>query len=382
MVKGKVKMIKRGKGINFWYTRMRHLILFVLMFFPLIADGMTWSLTHKITNKDRYTNSEASDNLNFNLTYQPDLSLEIWSDEDKKIDIQQVIRQSNKLNYTSSEWEGKIDLELYRSLVRYSALSYEYRLGLQQLNFGQARILRPLQWFDNIDPREESKDSDGVYALLARKYFLDNSNLWGWVILDDEEFNDDYSGNNFIKNLEYGGRWQYPFKETESAVTVHYKTLENSDYESETKLGFDLRKDIVIGFWAETSMSVLHGQDKTSNSSLLTAGVDYTFSIGNGLYLLLENLFISDLGDDLLPDKAKSTALQVQYPLNIFDSVQSIVTYDWQSEGYNLFLSYARSYDYLSVLLNFYRNGEHKQYDYYDGIKASIAIELGLETKF
>ena len=340
---------------------MKYILLLFLIYFPLFATSMTWDLTHKITNKNRYTNTESNNDFIFKLNYQPDLSLDLWSQESKKVDLQLVLNQTNSLSYLDNTWEGDIDLELYRSLVRYSTLNYEFRLGLQQLNFGQALILRPLQWFDNIDPLEENRDSDGVYAFLAKRYFLDNSNMWGWIILDDGEFSEDRSMHNFVKQLEYGGRWQYPIENTEFALSLHQKKLTNSEYSQETRLGFDIRKDYVLGFWAETSLSLYHGHQAISSSNLLTIGADYTFSVGNGLYLLLENLIISDLApDEYLPNKAKSTAFQISYPLNLFDSVQGIATYDWQLEQDNLFLSYSRSYDYLSVYLNLYRSGEGK----------------------
>lgn len=361
---------------------MKYVSLIFVIIFPMIANGMNWDLTHKFTNKNRYIDTKSNNNFTFDLEYQPDFDLDLWSKEHKKIDMQIVLKQTNSLDYLDKDWEGDIDLRLYRSLIRFSALNYELRLGLQQLNFGQAMILRPLQWFDTIDPRDENKESDGVYAFLAKRYFLDNSNMWGWVILDDDEIDDDTDFDDFVKQIEYGGRWQYPVGDVETGLSIHHKKLSSIDYSSETKLGFDLRKDYVLGFWAETSLSFLHGGDETANSSLLTAGADYTISVGNGIYLLLENLFISEIDDGFLPNKAKSAAFQIQYPVNLFDSVQSIVTYDWQLEQYNLFLSYARSYDYLTVYLNFYQTGEGEQYDYYAPMEASSAIELVLETKF
>ncbi len=351
---------------------MKNFIFILIILSTLKGYSMSWDLTHKMTNNNSYTYSESNDDFAFELNYQPDLSLYLWTKESKKIDLQLVLQQQNSLVY-ADEKKGKIELALYRSLVRYSDINYEYRVGLQQLNFGQALILRPLQWFDNIDPRKENSESDGVYALLAKRYFLNNSNVWGWIILDDEELSDDYSIKNFGKQLEYGGRWQYPIKGSETAISIHHKRLDNSVYSNETKLGFDVRKEMVLGFWAETSLSLYHGNHKSDYASLLTAGADYTISLGNGIYLLTENLFMSDIKDNgYLPGKAKSTAFQLRYPISLFDSVQSLVAYDWSSEKYDIFLSYIRSYDHLTCYLNLYQNGQDD----------SKAIELVLETKF
>lgn len=353
---------------------MKHYLLLLLIFVTVQANSLSWNLTNKITSKNRFITSKASNDFSFDLNYQPNLSLSLWTKSGMKLDTQQIVKQTNSVSWLDSKWEGEIDLELYRSLIRFSDLNYELRLGLQQLNFGQALILRPLQWFDNIDPREESRDSDGVYAFLAKKYFLNNANLWGWIILDDDGFSDDYSRSNFRKNLEYGGRWQFPLAASETGFSLHHKRLEESEFSRETKLGFDIRRDIVLGVWTETNLSIYHDEHENSYANLLTVGADYTISVGNGLYLLMENLFVSDIKrTGYLPDKAKSLALQVQYPLNLFDSMQSIATYDWQLKHYNLFFSYGRSYDYLSLYLNLYWNEEEER---------SSAIEVVLETKF
>ncbi len=51
------------------------------------------------------------------------------------------------------ELEDNADAELYRSWARLSGDLYEARVGLQRINFGPAKILRSLRWFDQLDPR-------------------------------------------------------------------------------------------------------------------------------------------------------------------------------------------------------------------------------------
>ena len=64
--------------------------------------------------------------------------------------------------------------------MRYSSDQFELRLGLQKINFGSASMLRPLMWFDQMDPRDPLHLTDGVWGLLARYYFLNNANIWLW----------------------------------------------------------------------------------------------------------------------------------------------------------------------------------------------------------
>jgi hypothetical protein len=65
----------------------------------------------------------------------------------------------------------------YRAWIRYSSDQFELRLGLQKLNFGSASILRPLMWFDQLDPRDPLHLTDGVWGVLGRYYFLNNANI-------------------------------------------------------------------------------------------------------------------------------------------------------------------------------------------------------------
>ena len=54
--------------------------------------------------------------------------------------------------FDTSKIDG--DIKPYRLWGRYTGAQYEIRVGLQKLDFGTAMMLRPLQWFDEIDPRD------------------------------------------------------------------------------------------------------------------------------------------------------------------------------------------------------------------------------------
>src|SRR5512133_1230769 len=78
-------------------------------------------------------------------------------------------------------------LKPYRAWVRYSGEQFEIRAGLQKINFGSASMLRPLMWFDKLDPRDPLQLTDGVWGLLARYYFLNNANLWLWGLYGNDK---------------------------------------------------------------------------------------------------------------------------------------------------------------------------------------------------
>jgi hypothetical protein len=64
------------------------------------------------------------------------------------------------------------DIKPYRLWARYSTSQLEIRAGLQKINFGSANILRPLMWFDQMDPRDPLQLTDGVWGILGRYYTL------------------------------------------------------------------------------------------------------------------------------------------------------------------------------------------------------------------
>lgn len=74
--------------------------------------------------------------------------------------------------------EGAGSIDPYRLWVRLAASQFEARAGLQKISFGSATFLRPLMWFDTLDPRDPLQLTDGVYGLLGRYTFLNNANVW------------------------------------------------------------------------------------------------------------------------------------------------------------------------------------------------------------
>ena len=82
--------------------------------------------------------------------------------------------------FDSSQVDAAI--KAYRLWGRYTGHQFEVRVGLQKIDFGSAMMLRPLQWFDEMDPRDPLNFTTGVYGALGRYYFLNNANIWGWIL--------------------------------------------------------------------------------------------------------------------------------------------------------------------------------------------------------
>src|SRR5690606_40300081 len=86
-----------------------------------------------------------------------------------------------------NQWNSNGRIKPYRLWARYSGNQFELRAGLQKINFGSATILRPLMWFDQMDIRDPLQLTDGVWAMLGRYYFLNNANIWLWVLYGNED---------------------------------------------------------------------------------------------------------------------------------------------------------------------------------------------------
>ncbi len=255
-----------------------------------------------------------------------------------------------------STWEGshsaKMDMAAYRAWISLNRPQTQLRIGLQRLNFGSAKTLRPLQWFDSLDPLDPHQYTGGVEAILLRHHWLNNANLWLWGVLGDSKLR----GNEFLPGEkdrpEFGGRMQYPLPIGDMALSYHQRDLQGGN---ERRLGLDLRMDYSIGIWAESSLSqyedVFLAPGLTINSTL---GMDYTFSLGNGLAMVFEQGYLRSWDDEnaaIKLDKAVS-AMMLSYPLNILDNVAAVLAVDWEEEDAGVSAVWQRVYDYFSVELS------------------------------
>lgn len=234
----------------------------------------------------------------------------------------------------------------YRLTVRYSMDRFEARLGLQKINFGQAIILRPLQWFDSIDPRDPLGFTTGVYGLLCRYFFTNNVNLWAWGLYG----NRDRRGIDLFSpakdHPEFGGRWQQPVPKGEMALSYHCRAVENHNGPvTEHRLALDGAWDIKLGVWFEACVSRLNIEDHFELwQEWLSVGSDYTFK--NGIYVLTEHmLYGAGPAWDNIREPTHLTAVQATYRLGILDALNGIATCNWNSGQTHFSCGWLRTLD-------------------------------------
>jgi hypothetical protein len=242
--------------------------------------------------------------------------------------------------------------------LRYSLSQFEARIGLQKINFGSATLLRPLMWFDSMDPRDPLQLTDGVYALLLRYYFVNNTNIWLWGLYGNEKTKGWEAIPTQEDSLEYGGRLQVPLFTGELAMSYHHRRADmekatmiplppGSAIVPEDRYALDGKWDIGIGLWIEGTLThQKHDLIAEPWQRIVNIGLDYTFDIGNGLYILGEHFNLArnqeafGSGSD-----TDFTAVLFRYPIGLLDDITGIFYYDWENEDWYRFFSWQRTYD-------------------------------------
>ncbi len=333
------------------------IIMFACIFllFPGDSQAVEYDFRGQLSGWTIESRNEDTRDNNSGLRYIPQLILEQPMNDDSFIDTE--ISFNSFLNVNSRNSNEKSDLEIYRFKLRFATTQTETRIGLQKINFGPALLLRPLRWFDRLDPSDPLKLTDGVYGLRFKYNALNNANFWLWGLYG----NDDAKGYEILPTTsgkpEFGGRLQYPVPYGEFAATFHTRKVDASELNSpdftENRFALDGRWDIEIGLWFE---SVLQ-QQKTNDlpyvwTKTITIGMDYTFGIGNGLYVLGEHMAsVSSKKPSTWDEDRQISAFLLNYPMGYLDTLMAIGYYSLEQEKYYQYIGWQRTYD--NLILNF-----------------------------
>ncbi len=349
--------------------RLRYIAFFIITLFIAHAGGAQENLTLKgqLSVYTHYNNRNEYSWWNGGR-YIPQLNFQVPVSDNRLIDFEVSgnfygnVGIENVNSYTSSG-----DIKPYRLWARYSDQQFEIRAGLQKINFGSASILRPLMWFDQMDPRDPLQLTDGVWGVLGRYYTLNNTTFWGWILYgNDKPKGWEQAGSN-KKIPEAGGRIQIPAGTGEAAVSYHYRVADSRsmpeashryDKIPEHRIGFDARFDNVIGYWVEATWKTM-GKDMgiMTNQELLNLGVDYTFGIGNGLFVTFEQLVGAfDERPFELNEPITFSLLNASYPVGLFDNISYILYYDWRNHSVYNFINWQRQFNKLTLHLMGYWN--------------------------
>jgi len=273
-----------------------------------------------------------------------------------KIDFEASLNINGSANYTGLRYDSVMgQFKPYRVWVRYSTSNkWEVRMGLQKINFGVAKLFRPLMWFDGVDVRDPLQL---IYGALGRYYFPNNANIWFWTLIGNKNPKGYETIGSALWQPEIGGRIQIPAGPGQLAISTNFRnvdvhnltdTVPRNTLLSEKRVGLDGKWDLGIGLWFESSVTKLDANAYNLNTvqDLWNLGADYTFGVGSGLGMTLE-YFRYHTGNQFL---VNGTAIDVigslfTYPVSILDNVSAMVFY---IPGHNLvynYVNWTRTYD-------------------------------------
>ncbi len=258
---------------------------------------------------------------------------------------------------------GDFSFKPYRVIGKLASERFELRLGLQKISFGSAAMLRPLMWFDHMDPRDPLQLTDGVYAVLGRYFFQNNANIWLWGILPGKTTKGWESVTSDRKRPEFGGRIQLPAGKGELALSGHFRyigaqqsiwgTQVNQNPIPEYRMGLDGKWDIGPGVWFEGTYT--YSKIPVINMRhirMLTLGTDYTFGLGNGLTAMAEQFFYQ-MGPEIFNNSTQMTftAASLTYPISLTHSLSAMVFYQWSAKNWYRFINWTINLNKISLHL-------------------------------
>lgn len=298
--------------------------------------------------------------------YIPELSYNAFMKNSSVLSFESSVNiwgSASFVENSKAEYQG--DIHAHRLWGRMSGKNSELRAGLQKINFGSALMLRPLMWFDSMDPRDPLQLTSGVWSILGRYYFKNNANIWLWTLYG----NSTSRGLDYFKTAERmpeaGGRIQIPLLKGEAGLSGHFRKINSdgfsiSERSDEWRIGIDGKWDVGPGIWFETSFvqsPQISGIFR--NKTMAVVGTDYTFGLGNGLLTTFEHLFLSlDENHITFSNTSMFSALSLSYPLSFYDNLSLISYFDYKSNSLYNFLNWKHQFKNLYLYLIAYLNPE------------------------
>ncbi len=272
-------------------------------------------------------------------------------------------RNLSDLSFIDFEWAYRLDRAYsadslilnheknHRLWIRYSSEKLEARLGVQKIVFGPSQILRTLSWFDTIDLKDPTNQTDGVEAFRLRVFPSNSLSIWSWLINSNQD------------TISFGGRAELSSSFGEFGFTFHSDPSKMPQQLGQSGLmisdphqrfALDIRHDGFIGSWMESAVII----SEHSDLKMTTIGADYTLPIANGLLIMTESMFIKNRN----ADDQMFTAFMAMLPLGMVHSTMFIAQFDWQEDRVYSYFRWSATYDKFSLNLLLSQSPKRKEY--------------------
>ena len=350
-----------GENVIKFGTVARGIILLAIcLSTSAITFAQPFSLKGQFWGNTLHGNDPPADQSSFvtDLGYIPMLSLSRDLSINRFVDLE----WSYRMQYRMYEEDVVFSNKPYRQWLRYSSDQIEARLGLQKIAFGPAMVLRSLAWFDTIDPKDPTGQTDAVEAFRLRLFPTSSLALWLWSINNDQD------------TLSYGGRAELSASIGEWGLTYYQDPTELGQSVGQfpifisgphQRAAIDYRYDGYFGFWFEgVGIFADRKQDVELNRfTLFTLGADYTIPVGPGLLIMAETMRINSSSTAKESSTEQTyTALMASLPINMLHQLMFIAQIDWDNSHMYNYLRWGITYDHFS--LNFILSISPKRGDY------------------
>ena len=358
----------------------------IFLLFPLVIYSQQWDLRGQLTSSTNLYNDLTANNTRIDqrVGYIPTLS--IYPDHKflNNLDFEAAFNLQANFEglFGADEGNNYHDRDIHRLWARYSTENIELRYGIQKIAFGPGLILRPLRWFDSLDEKDPTGQTEGVTAVRIKYFGGYGITYMGWLIHPENSEISSRGGRIEIPIIglaemgaSYHHRQAYSLNKIppRSGIPLVYVTS------SEDRYSLDFRADVVIGLWSEVLMSK-SSQDRFGapfDRNIYMVGGDYTFPLGNGIYFLVEHMIDQLKPKVLLKDvQTEFSAIMVNYPIGVFDNITLIAEYDWDGDRRFNFIKYSRVYDNYDFNLIFAFNPEKDEFSK-EELELSSFTQLG-----
>ena len=309
--------------------------------------GQFWSSA--LTSND-VPNDQSS--IESTLGYVPTLSLFKNLSASQFIDVEWAYRLDR--SYSADSLLN--NLENHRLWIRYSSEKIEARLGLQKIVFGPSQILRTLSWFDTIDLKDPTGQTDGVEAFRLRVFPSNSLSVWSWLINSNQD------------KISFGGRVELSTGFGEWGLTYHQDPTVTPQAAGQfpviisgphQRVALDVRYDGFIGSWMEGAFIF----SDNSEIEMVTIGADYTLPVASGILIMTESLYI-DQKQNGSNSSQTFTAFMASIPLGMIHQIMLISQLDWdENRAYN-YLRWSATYDHYSLNLILSMSPKRSEYNF------------------
>ena len=309
--------------------------------------GQFWSSA--LTSND-VPNDQSS--IESTLGYVPTLSLFKDLSASQFIDVEWACRLDR--SYSADSLLN--NLENHRLWIRYSSEKIEARLGLQKIVFGPSQILRTLSWFDTIDLKDPTGQTDGVEAFRLRVFPSNSLSVWSWLINSNQD------------KISFGGRVELSTGFGEWGLTYHQDPTVTPQAAGQfpviisgphQRVALDVRYDGFIGSWMEGAFIF----SDNSEIEMVTIGADYTLPVASGILIMTESLYI-DQKQNGSNSSQTFTAFMASIPLGMIHQIMLISQLDWdENRAYN-YLRWSATYDHYSLNLILSMSPKRSEYNF------------------